>query len=82
MSLNIKNTEVEAAIRQLANERGIDLTEAIRLAIRHELDRGRPARLARLRRMRSVADRIATLPLRDNRSDEEILGYDASGLPS
>lgn len=81
MGLNIKNREVEAAIRQLAEQRGVDLTEAVRLAVRHELERGRNGYESRLARMRSIADRVATLPLLDSRSSDEILGYDDIGLP-
>jgi antitoxin VapB len=82
MGLNIKNAEVEAAIRQLAEQRGVDLTEAVRLAVRHELERGQNGYESRLARMRMIADRVAALPLLDSRSSEEILGYDDVGLPS
>ncbi len=82
MAINIKNHEVEAIVRQLARERGVDLTEAIRLAVCHELARSRRGHEARLRRMRGIADRVAALPLRDCRSPDEILGYDEWGLPS
>jgi len=82
MGLNIKNPEVEAAIRQLAEQRGVDLTEAVRLAVRHELGRGQSSYESRLARMRTIADRVAALPLLDGRSSEEILGYDDVGLPS
>jgi antitoxin VapB len=82
MGISIKNTEVEAAVRQLATQRGVDLTEAIRFAVSRELERSGRETKARLRRMRAVADRVAALPLRDRRTDEEILGYDETGLPS
>ncbi|MGH7707937.1 MAG: type II toxin-antitoxin system VapB family antitoxin [Vulcanimicrobiaceae bacterium] len=82
MGINIKNPDVEVAVRQLADERGIDLTEAIRLAVRHELERSARGRQRRVRRMRALADRVAALPLGDNRTDEEILGYDEAGVPS
>ncbi len=82
MGINVKNDAVEAAIRRLAAERGVDLTEAIRLAVEAELERGSQAKRRRLRRMRAVADRVAALPLLDRRADEEILGYDESGLPA
>jgi len=36
----------------------------------------------RLRRMRAISDRVAALPLIDDRSLEELLGYDEHGLPS
>lgn len=82
MAINLKNPAVVAAVRRLASERGVDLTEAIHLAVEHELARGHRRRDARLRRMRAIADHVAQLPVRDERSDEAILGYDDSGLPS
>ena len=82
MGINVKNEAVVAAIRRLAAERRVDLTEAIRLAVEGELERGSQAERGRLRRMRAVADRVATLPLLDRRAEEEILGYDESGLPA
>lgn len=81
MGISIKNTEVEDAVRRLAAQKGVDLTEAIRVAVEHELERSRPNAEARLARMRAVADRIAALPVRDSHSDEEIIGYDDAGLP-
>ncbi|MBC5799581.1 MAG: type II toxin-antitoxin system VapB family antitoxin [Candidatus Eremiobacteraeota bacterium] len=69
-------------MRQLATQRGVDLTEAIRLAVKSELSRSKGIQQGRLRRMRAIADHVATLPVRDVRTDEEILGYDERGLPS
>jgi len=83
MGINIKNPEVEAAIRRLAAQERVDLTEAVRLAVTRELKRGGARGSGRrLSRMRAIADRIAALPLRDQRSEEEILGYDSAGLPT
>jgi hypothetical protein len=81
MGIYIKNDAVEAAIRRLAAERRVDLTEAIRLAVEAELERGSHPNRGRLRLMRVVADRVAALPLLERRADEEILEYDESGLP-
>ena len=81
MGISIKNAEVEEAIRRLAAERKVDLTEAVGLAVRNELERGHRTAAARLAAMRSVADRMAVLPLRDSRTDEAIIGYDERGLP-
>lgn len=36
----------------------------------------------RIAAMRRIAARVAQLPVLDDRSPEEILGYDASGLPT
>ncbi len=83
MALSIKNAETEEAARELAAVAGESLTEAVGHAVRE--------RLARLRR-RQEADRDAdaveeicrryrALPLLDDRSADEILGYDEDGLP-
>jgi len=82
MALNIKSLEVVGKIRQLAREQHIDLTQAVNLAVSHELERSKERREARLHRMRAVADRLAALPVLDRRSADKILGYDESGLPS
>ena len=37
MGISIKHEEIERAIRRLASERGLSLTDAIGLAVRHEL---------------------------------------------
>lgn len=82
MAINIKNPTVEQAVRTLASRLGVDLTEAIGQAVYHELDRLADAKASRLARMRSIANRLAELPVLDVRSDEEILAYDHRGMPS
>jgi antitoxin VapB len=83
MALNIRNAETERLAQELAGETGETKTEAVTKALRE--------RLARLRRERSgrrladeldeIARHCAGLPVRDARSADEILGYDARGLP-
>lgn len=82
MALNIKNGEVVQLIRKLARERDVDLTEAVRLAVVHELAVNPGARESRLRRMSAISRRIAALPVLDARSPDQILGYDETGLPT
>lgn len=83
MALSIKNDEADRLARELAAVTGESLTEAVVLALRERLGRqqrlagpGMRARLARL------ADELAELPTLDDRSAEEIIGYDEHGLPS
>lgn len=83
MALNIKNPVTERLAQELARETGESLTEAVTVALRE--------RLAALRRRASpqgvlaeVAELQAFLraqPDRDTRTPDEILGYDAFGLP-
>lgn len=84
MALNIKDPATDALARELAAHTGESITEAIRIAMSE--------RLARLRRQSSVANRAVDLqlfidrgrqrPTLDDRSAEEILGYDENGLPT
>ncbi len=82
MAINIKNAQVEQAIRKLAAQLGVDLTEAVERAVTHELARNVRVQEARLYRMKAIAERVAALPVRDARTNEEILGYDERGLPA
>lgn len=83
MALSIKNDEVDALARELSRLTGESITEAILVALKERL-----ARQAATIDARSLEDRIksigrscAALPRLDLRTDEEILGYDDSGLP-
>ena len=83
MPLSIQNPEVEHLARELAQQTGETLTEAILQAVRERLGRvagQRPGgRLAD--QLDEIAKRCAALPLLDGRSENEILGYDEKGLP-
>ena len=79
MGISIKHDEIERAIRRLASERGLSLTDAIGLAVGRELERS--AEGSRLReRIARIQDRVATYEL-DPRSADEIIGYDEHGAP-
>ena len=84
MPLSIKNPEADRLARELAETTGETLTDAVLNALRERLQRvtGR-RRTARLREdIARMQQRIARLPVLDERSDDEILGYDERGLPS
>ena len=81
MAINIKNPEVELAVRKLANSMGVDMTEAIGLAVSHELDRSGKVQVKRLTAMKAISSRVKEMPVLDDRSAEQILGYDEVGLP-
>ncbi len=82
MALSIKSDKADRLARKLAAETGETLTEAVEIALRERLDRehGRRAGSMRARLMRLAAD-VATMQVADNRSPDEIIGYDAAGLP-
>jgi antitoxin VapB len=82
MALSIKSNKADRLARELAAETGETLTEAVEIALRERLDRehGRHAGSMRARLRRLAAD-VAALQVADNRSPEEIIGYDDAGLP-
>ena len=84
MALNIKDPATDALARELAALTGESLTEAIRIAMSERVARLRrqaavSARAADLQRFIDRGRRRATL---DDRSPEEIIGYDENGLPA
>lgn len=83
MALNIRNREAEGLAAELARLTGETKTQAVIRALQERL-----TRLRRSRARRRLADELdeigrhcAALPVLDARSDDEILGYDASGSP-
>lgn len=86
MSVNIKNPQVHAMARELADLRGGSMTEAIK-ALENALTEAkcqnqRSNGNQREQRLTEIALRCANLPDQDCRSGDEILGYDELGLPS
>lgn len=83
MPLNIKSENADRLARQLAEATGETLTEAVTVAIRDRLARieGRRRSLGLREGIERMQERITERPRLDERTDEEILDYDASGLP-
>ncbi len=82
MALSIKDPEADRLAREVAKATGESLTAAVVQSLRE--------RLARLRRMRGprlseellkIGRRCARLAVKDERSADEIIGYDEHGLP-
>ena len=84
MSLSIKHPEADRLARRLAQRTGEGITEAVLKAIRERLEREerKSSPLSVKDELTAVQQRLARLPVLDNRSPEDIIGYDASGLPS
>lgn len=82
MALSIKNTEVDRLARELSEVTGESLTEAISSALKERLEREtgkkQPNRLHE--EIRRIQERVGRLPRLDERSDEEIIGYNNQGL--
>jgi antitoxin VapB len=82
MPLSIKDPEADRLARAVARETGESLTAAVVQALRERLVRVRRARGPRLsEELLRISRRCAALPRRDERSDENILDYDAVGAP-
>ncbi len=85
MALSLKDPETDSLARQVASLTGETLTEAVRTSLRERL---RNEQLRRGERpwdeaaIKAIIDHCAALPVLDNRTDDEILGYDENGLPS
>jgi antitoxin VapB len=84
MVLSIKDRETDRLARQLARLTGESITDSVKTALRDRLQqeqRRRGKHIDRARIARIVAD-IAALPVNDDRSPDELLGYDEFGLPT
>jgi antitoxin VapB len=83
VALNIRNDEAERLAAELAELTGETKTDAVRIALAERLDRFRRERVDH--RLADELDDIgracAALTVLDARPGEEILGYDADGLP-
>lgn len=83
MSLNIKDLVTEKFVRELAAITGESVTAAVRRAAEERLQRVRRQQAGRslAAEMLEIGRRCAALPDLDARTADEILGYDAHGLP-
>ncbi|MGH2968655.1 MAG: type II toxin-antitoxin system VapB family antitoxin [Solirubrobacteraceae bacterium] len=84
MALNIKHPEADRLARDLATTTGESLTTAVTVALRERLERVRGAASADTvaDELNTIALRCAVLPVLDDRSDDDVLGYDEHGLPA
>ena len=85
MGLSIKNDVTEQLVRELARRKGVGVTSAVDLAVRNELAITPPLKkdpAAIMEAVRKIQENVAKLPLLDDRSADEILGYDENGLPN
>ncbi|CAM3111548.1 type II toxin-antitoxin system VapB family antitoxin [Asticcacaulis taihuensis] len=84
MPLNIKNDRAHDLARQIQQKTGESLTTAVIVALEERLRRVAPEedKAARLARINEIIDRAASYQVLDNRTPEEIIGYDENGLPS
>lgn len=83
MAISLKDPEADRLARELAERTGETLTGAIVTALRERLARvrARPRRRRLRDELREIGARCSALPSLDDRSEDDILGYDDRGLP-
>ena len=84
MPLNIKDDDTHSLAKRLAHLTGESLSKAVKRAIQDRL-----AQVERSRAGGRIADELdhialhcASLPRRDRRSADQVIGYDERGLPT
>jgi antitoxin VapB len=85
MPLSIKSPEADRLARQLADTTGETITDAVIVAMRERLvreERKRESRQQLVEDLMAIANHCASLPVLDNRTEDEIMGWDENGLPS
>ncbi len=84
MALNIRNREVEDLAVAVSELTGETKTQAVKAALGERLIRIRRQQHSkyRIQELEDIAKHCSSLPVLDNRADDEILGYDQKGLPS
>ena len=83
MALSIKDPETERLARNLAQLTGENITTATKRAIEERLRRvgGQSRKATRLEDLAAIRRRWSEMPVLDDRTPEEIVGYDEHGLP-
>jgi antitoxin VapB len=83
MALSIKDPETERLARNLARITGENITTATKRAVEERLRRvgGASRKAALLEDIADIRRRWSALRVLDDRTSEDILGYDEHGLP-
>lgn len=70
MAFHVRDKATDTLVRRLADQRGVGLTEAVRLAVSAELRRKEAGIEEKLRRMREISDEMARRPRTGQRADK------------
>jgi len=83
MPLSIKNPAAERLARQVADETGESITQAIQRSLEERWARLKTQRRSRVLtgQLEDLLRRVDALPTLDSRPPDEILGYDEHGMP-
>lgn len=84
MPLNIKNERAHALAKELAELTDTSITDAVTSALQDAVECRKTRKLrnrnALFSELQDIAEFTAALPLHDERSAEEIIGYDERGI--
>jgi antitoxin VapB len=81
--MNIASARVDELAQRLARLTGEDVETALARAIEERLSRlPTAATTDREAAMRRFFDRVSSMPVKDGRSIDDIIGYGSDGLPS
>ncbi len=84
MAINIKDPKTDRLVRELADATGESITEAARVAIAERLARvkARAVVPAVRQKLEQIIERGRKRPTLDDRTADDVIGYDDLGLPS
>lgn len=83
MAFNVKNDEADRLLRELTALTGESLTDAVMHSLQERLERERRSRcLPPGDRLTTAIAEFRALPVVDERSEDQILGYDDRGIPA
>lgn len=82
MALNIKDPETDRLARELADRMGTSITTALKSALQERLARTAPRIDLMYADLVAIGERGRTRATGDDRSAEEIVGYDHRGIPA
>jgi antitoxin VapB len=82
MALHIQDPETDKLARELSAATGETITQAVNTALRERMSKvAAPVNEAEyIARITAITDRLAKLPVLDNRTADEIIGYNEHGL--
>lgn len=80
MVLSIKSDKADQLARDLAELTGVSITDAVTASLEAQLDLERRRR--RRPALRDIVERFRELPVFDERSSEEIIGFGEHGQPA
>ncbi len=85
MTVLIKDHETDELIREMARRTGETITQAVKTAAKERLERLTPVRSGSVdsERLEAILAKIRAYPrANEHLTDDEIIGYDANGVPS